>query len=48
MFTIRNGANEEVLKIEGPICRFSMCTSDVEFKVIFLIILIIFNNEIMK
>jgi len=36
IFTIRNAANEEVLKIEGPICRYSMC-GDVEFKVIFLI-----------
>jgi len=35
IFTIRNAANEEVLKIEGPICRFTMC-GDVEFKVIIL------------
>jgi len=34
IFTIRNAANEEVLKIEGPICRYSMCGGDVEFKVI--------------
>ncbi|VVC45480.1 Hypothetical protein CINCED_3A000655 [Cinara cedri] len=34
MFTIRNGANEEVLKIEGPICRFGMCGADVEFKIL--------------
>ncbi|XP_015368430.1 PREDICTED: phospholipid scramblase 2-like [Diuraphis noxia] len=33
IFTIRNAANEEVLKIEGPICRYSMC-GDVEFKIL--------------
>lgn len=40
MFTIRNAANEEVLKMEGPICRFSVCGNDVEFKVMLLLILI--------
>ncbi|CAH1738771.1 phospholipid scramblase 2 isoform X4 [Aphis gossypii] len=34
IFTIRNAANEEVLKIKGPICHFSMCGGDVEFKVL--------------
>ncbi|CAI6360842.1 unnamed protein product [Macrosiphum euphorbiae] len=34
MFTIRNAANEEVLKIEGPICRYSICGADVEFKIL--------------
>ncbi|KAL5233387.1 hypothetical protein ACI65C_000797 [Semiaphis heraclei] len=33
IFTIRNAANEEVLKIEGPICQYSMC-GDVEFKIL--------------
>ncbi|KAF0761308.1 phospholipid scramblase 2-like [Aphis craccivora] len=33
-FTVRNAANEEVFKIKGPICRFSMCGSDVEFKIL--------------
>lgn len=39
IFTIRNAAYEEVLKIEGPLCQFSICGSPVEFKVIFLIVL---------
>ncbi|CAH1731042.1 phospholipid scramblase 2-like [Aphis gossypii] len=34
IFTIRNAANEEVLKIEGPICEYSMCGCDVEFKIL--------------
>lgn len=46
IFTIRNAANEEVLKIEGPICRFSMC-GDVEFKVIFLKCLTIYKYHIL-
>lgn len=46
IFTIRNAANEEVLKMEGPICRFSMCGSDVEFKVIFFQVSI--KNEELK
>jgi len=35
IFTIRNAANEEVLKIKGPICQQSFCGGDVKFKVIF-------------
>jgi len=37
IFTIRNAANEEVFKIKGPICQFSMCGGDVEFKVILIV-----------
>jgi len=33
MFTIRNAAREEVLKIKGPICCNDMCGIDVNFKV---------------
>lgn len=32
-FAIKNAAGETVLRIEGPLCTFSMC-GDVEFKVI--------------
>jgi len=35
LFTIRNAANEEILKIKGPICTFSMCGEDIKFKVNF-------------
>lgn len=34
-FDIKNAAGDVVLKIEGPICTFSIC-GDVEFKVGFL------------
>jgi hypothetical protein len=34
-FNIKNAAGDVVLKIEGPICTFSIC-GDVEFKVGFL------------
>jgi hypothetical protein len=34
-FNIKNAAGDTVLKIEGPICTFSIC-GDVEFKVCFL------------
>jgi hypothetical protein len=34
-FNIKNAAGDVVLKIEGPICTFSLC-GDVEFKVGFL------------
>jgi hypothetical protein len=37
-FHIKNAAGDVVLKIEGPICTFSIC-GDVEFKVGFLIFL---------
>nr|CAD7424155.1 unnamed protein product [Timema monikensis] len=35
LFTIKNAAGDDVLKIEGPICTFSIC-GDVEFKVLAL------------
>lgn len=47
LFTIRNAANEEVLKIEGPICRFSMC-GDVEFKVILFLLVSAKTDMIMR
>lgn len=35
IFSIRNAANEEVLKIKGPgFCIYSMCGEDVKFNVI--------------
>jgi hypothetical protein len=34
-FNIKNAAGDVVLKIEGPVCTFSIC-GDVEFKVGFL------------
>jgi hypothetical protein len=40
MFRIKNAAGDTVLKIEGPICTFSMC-GDVEFEVGFCFFFII-------
>jgi hypothetical protein len=34
LFKIKNAQGQTVLRIEGPICTFSMCGSDVKFKVI--------------
>lgn len=34
-FAIKNHSNETVLRIEGPICTFSLC-GDVEFKIVTL------------
>ncbi|KAL1465253.1 hypothetical protein WDU94_004837 [Cyamophila willieti] len=33
-FNIKNGAGDIVLRIEGPICRFTMCGGDVNFKIL--------------
>lgn len=40
LFTIRNAANEKILKIEGPIFHCSICGGNVDFKVIFSKVLI--------
>ena len=34
LFKIKNANGETVLRIEGPVCTFSMCGSDVKFKVL--------------
>ncbi|XP_022162476.1 phospholipid scramblase 2-like [Myzus persicae] len=34
IFTIRNAANEEVFKMKGPICEYSCCGEDIEYKIL--------------